>query len=134
DDTAQKIADAINASSDPSIANVVTASAASNVITITAVQGGTSANTITLAETDNATDNFTLSGSNLTGGEDATPGELTWDEDFKIISPNGLTQLILAGRGVIREGGSIAFLMDLETGGTISLGEQAVTTTTNGTS
>lgn len=134
-DTVNNIVQAINDSSDPLIANQVSAlNAGGGIITLTAVVGGTAGNAYTLAETDGATDNFTLSGAFFTGGLDATPGELVWDEDFKIVNPNGLTQLILAGRAVIREGGAAAFLMDLDNGGVISLGEVAVTTTTNGTS
>ncbi len=66
--TATNIANAINNSNHPSIVDVVTASALSNVVTITAVKKGPGGNAITLAEGDNATNNFTLSGSTLSGG------------------------------------------------------------------
>ncbi len=131
--TATNIAIAITSSTDPLIENVVTAVAVDSVINITAVIGGTAGDAITLAETDGATDNFTLSGATLTGGVDGTPGELAWTDDFKIVNPHNVTQLILAGEQVIREGGAIAYFMDLENGGVISKGQLAVTTTSNGT-
>ncbi len=133
--TAANIVSAIAASTNPLIANqVIATDAGAGLIDLEAAVGGTAGNAYTLAEVDTGNDNFTLSGPLFTGGVDATPGELTWDEDFKIINPNGATQLVLAGRAVLREGGAAAFMMDLENGGVISRGEEAVTTTTNGTS
>lgn len=66
--TATNLANAINNSQHPDILDQVTASALSNVVTITAVKKGLGGNAITLAETDTGTNNFTLSGSTLTGG------------------------------------------------------------------
>lgn len=66
--TASNLASAINNSIHPDIYDQVTASSALGVVTITAVKKGLGGNAITLAEGDNATNNFTLSGSTLTGG------------------------------------------------------------------
>ncbi len=131
--TAANIINAIKASSNPLIANQVLAEdGGPGTIDLEAAIGGTAGNAFTLAAIDGGTVNFSLSGPTFTGGLNATPGLLEWTDDFKIVNPNGVTQLILAGRAVLREGGAAAFMMDLENGGVISKGDVSVTTTSNG--
>lgn len=131
-DTATNIAAAINDSTDPLIENVVSAQAVGNAVNITAKAGGTGGNSIALAESDGATDNLTLSGVNLSGGVDGTPGHLMWDSAFAIINPHNIQQSIAVGEAVLLDGGCLAYLMDLENGGTISNGSLAITTTSTG--
>ena len=63
-----------------------------------------------------------------------TDGEtLHWTSNFTLINPVGLEQQILSNSGVVvTDGGCLAYFLDL-TGGTISKGNLAVTSTTNGT-
>jgi len=66
DASATNLATAINA------LTRVSASAVGSVVTITAIAFGESGNQITMTETDTGTDNFTLSGSVLSGGDFGT--------------------------------------------------------------
>jgi hypothetical protein len=74
--TATSLRSAINASADVLIDGILTASGSTATITITADTAGTEGNSITLATSE--TDAATVSGANLTGGDDAnTTGVLS---------------------------------------------------------
>lgn len=94
-DSTDNLAAAINAS-DNFLVNGVLRASSDNVdtITITADIPGTAGNAITLAETDNATDNFTLSGSTLSGGanSEGTAVAPAAASDFIQVQEEGLEQ------------------------------------------
>lgn len=76
--------------------------------------------------------NLVLVGGGVIGVE--TDGNtLAWSSGFSIINPTGAEQQILANTGaVVVDGGSLAYFMNLVSGGTISLGNLSVTATSSG--
>ena len=58
---------------------------------------------------------------------------LTWTESFELVNPHGPLQTIAAAFSPLVDGGSIAFEMDLENGGSIQRGSLAVTVSSGGT-
>lgn len=67
-------------------------------------------------------------------GVDIDGNTLHWNSNFTIINPTGLEQQILANTGAVMvDGGTLAYFMDLDAGGTISIGNLAITSTTTGT-
>ena len=72
----------------------------------------------------------------LAGGTrsyDIAAEEVTGSSAFSIINPHGPEQTIAANTAVIAPEGSIAYFMDLDTGGAIEVGNLAVTSTSSGT-
>jgi hypothetical protein len=79
--------------------------------------------------------NLKLHGGGTTTAElGAIPGLLTWTAGFSILNPSGLVQTIAASEAALLDGGSLAYLMNLTSGGAIAVGNQSVTSTTTGTS
>jgi len=67
-------------------------------------------------------------------GVDIDGTTLHWSNNFTIINPVGPEQTIAANSGlVVLDGGSVVYALNLVSGGTISIGNLAVTSTTNGT-
>ena len=64
---------------------------------------------------------------------DLAQSMLTWPEDFSIVNPHGPLQTIAAGQAPLVDGGSLAYEMDLESGGPIQRGTLSVTVTGAGT-
>lgn len=55
-----------------------------------------------------------------------------WSAGFSLINPTGPSQTINSGAAVIIDGGSIAYVMNIPTGGIISRGSVAITVTAGG--
>lgn len=64
---------------------------------------------------------------------DINTGILSWPEDFNIVNPHGPLQTIDADSAPLIDGGSLAYEMDLENGGSISRGVLGVTVSSGGT-
>lgn len=95
DETALNLASEIN-----SAAIGLEAQAVANVINLTVLTVGTEGNSYALAENDGATDNFTLSGANLSGGTDVASVAFELDTTNDHTAVSGSKLLSLKNNGV----------------------------------
>lgn len=110
-DSAQNLADAINASLDGSIDGVLTASispADPTTVLLTADEAGDAGNSLTLAVTDNATTNFNISGATFTGGDDGSYAA------FKVVATKQYIvddSEVITSDGTVVGGSALAYLI-----------------------